>query len=144
MNKQIPAMPKTSVVGSFLPGDRNEAKYSLLHTGHKDDIYVHIALNRLCTQSGFYKILKGSHLSRHPGMTPVSDWSEADIDLKEGDAIIWRCDLAYFVSSGGGGKSRPSSYCGIGADLTWTYRSMAGHDLRLGDRPDRSDERLRT
>ena len=111
MQKKIPAMPKTSIVGSFLPGDPREARYSLLHVGNKDQIYVHIALNRLCWQSGFYNILKGSHLGRHPSRTPVNSWSSADINLEEGDAIIWRGDLAYFLSPGGGGKAYFSSCC---------------------------------
>lgn len=113
-------MPKTSTVGSFLPGDPRDVRYSLLHVGHQDQVYVHIALNRLCPPSGFYHILRGSHLRKHPANTPVASWSTVDIILEEGDAIIWRGDVSYFLSSGGGGKSRRSSHCSFDANLTRT------------------------
>lgn len=111
-------MPKNSVVGLFLPGDPSEAIYSLLHVGRKEHLYVHIALNRLSRQSGFFDILKGSHISKHPSRTPVAGWARTDLDLGEGDAIIWRGDLSYLLSSKGGGKSFLPSCYGVVASLT--------------------------
>lgn len=105
VKNKMPPMPKNSVVGRFLSGSPTKAIYSVLHVGHKEELYVHIALNRLCSQSGFFNLLKGSHISKHPSRTPVAGWARADFELEEGDAIIWRGDLSYLLSSRGGGKS---------------------------------------
>ena len=108
MQKSISALPKTTVVGSFLSGDPKDVKYLQLRVGRTDQIQVHIALNKLCSETGLYTILKGSHLSRHPSWTPEANWAHGDINLEEGDAMIWRGDMPYFLSSGGGGKSHIS------------------------------------
>ena len=98
-------MPRSTVVGHFLPGDSKDGLYSLLNVGYRHQLYVHIALNGLSTESGFFDILQGSHTGKHPTRTPVDEWLRASFNLNEGDAIIWRGDLTYLLSSKGGGKS---------------------------------------
>ncbi|CAD6585727.1 MAG: hypothetical protein ASARMPRED_002292 [Alectoria sarmentosa] len=104
MGKTIPKMPKANIVGSFENSDPTSFRKSILHTGSKDEIYVHIALTNLSPDNGFYTLLRGSHQTKHPGLTPVNDWIRTPIDLQEGDALVWRGDLSYLLSSNGGGK----------------------------------------
>ena len=105
MGKTIPKMPKANILGSFENSDPTSFRKSILHTGSKDEIYVHIALTDLSPDNGFYTLLRGSHQTKHPGLTPVNDWIRTPIALQEGDALVWRGDLSYLLSSNGGGES---------------------------------------
>ena len=104
MGKTIPKMPATNMIGSFQSSDSKDSEKSLLHIGSKDKIYVHVALTELSPENGFYTILRGSHQTRHPSLTPVDDWILSPITLLAGDALVWRGDLSYLLSSNGGGE----------------------------------------
>lgn len=104
MNKTIPKMPTTIMIGAFESSDPRDFRKSLLHIGSKDQLYVQIALTDLSPENGFYTVLRGSHQTKHPGLTPVEDWMYTPITLQEGDAFIWRGDLSYLLSSNGGGE----------------------------------------
>ena len=113
-NKQIPSMPATLVSGQFLATSLDDARHTLLHTGAKNKIYVTIALSTCNRATGMYSLLKKSHHDKNPRITPVSEWEQEDIALNPGDALIWRGDVSYMMSAGGGGK--------------WVC-SLAGHSL---------------
>ena len=97
-------MPSKSVIGSFTESDPGDIRHSLIHVGNANELYVHIALTPLSPETGFFHILAGSHRTKHPARTPVDDWSQTRIVLQEGDALVWRGDLHYLLSSKGGGE----------------------------------------
>ena len=104
MGKSIPKMPRESFIGSFIASDVRNITHSLLHVGNKNELNVTIALSSLSPENGFFRILRGSHRTKHPARTPVDDWNQTPIVLEEGDAVIWRGDLHYLLSSKGGGE----------------------------------------
>ena len=107
-------MPNANLVGCFKSSDPAHLRQELLHTGHGNIVYVHIALTRLSPETGFYDILKGSHRPNHPSLTPVNQWRRTPISLHPGDVFIWRGDLSYFTSPNGGGEYSLGSGLGLG------------------------------
>ena len=104
MGKSVPKEPSKCVVGSFTGREPKDFTQSSVHDGNKNKIYVCIALTYLSPETGFYNILRGSHLGKHPVPTSVRDRIKPAVVLREGDAIVWRGDLRYLLSSNHGGK----------------------------------------
>ncbi len=76
---------------------------SVPKSGRKDNALVIIALTKLDSTSGWFELLEGSH-QKSPEHKSVDDLKRADFVLEPGDAVIWRGDLSYYRTSGGGGK----------------------------------------
>ena len=104
MGKPIPKAPSKCVVGSFTESKPRDFAQSFVRVGNKNKLYVYIALTYLSQETGFYNILRGSHLGQHPAPTSVNDRIQTPVVLREGDAIVWRGDLRYLLSSNHGGK----------------------------------------
>ncbi|EQL29685.1 hypothetical protein BDFG_07738 [Blastomyces dermatitidis ATCC 26199] len=85
-------------VGIFRETEPNPEQ---LKTANENEIYVTIALTNLNSKSGWYTFYEGSRTSQ--AMTSLASWSTVSLDLKPGDAVIWRGDLLYLHSAGGGG-----------------------------------------
>ncbi len=93
-------MPKSINIGTFHSTSPDPSKPK---TGGRGQVYVTIALTDLNSESGWFVLLEGSHQQK-PESTPASEWKEASLNLSAGDAVVWRGDLAYLHSPGGGGK----------------------------------------
>ena len=104
MGKSIPKAPSRCVVGSFTESESRNFTQSFVHYGNENKLYVYIALTYVSPETGFYNIVRGSHLTEHPAPTLVNDQIKTPIFLGEGDAIVWRGDLRYSLSSKHGGK----------------------------------------
>ena len=104
MGKSIPKAPSKCVVGSFTESEPKDFAQSFVHSGNKNKLYVYIALTYLSPETGFYNILRGSHLGKYPAPIAVKDRIQTPVVLGEGDAIVWRGDLRYLLSSKHGGK----------------------------------------
>ena len=97
--------PLSTDVGEFLPAPESpHARYSTVHVGNKNVLYVTVALTPLAAENGLYTLLGGSHDKKNPRFTPVDLWDEVQVTLEPGDALIWRGDLKYLLSPGGGGR----------------------------------------
>lgn len=62
-----------------------------------------MALTDLSPKNGLFIFLAKSHKHISESAS-AAGWEESSLDLKAGDAVVWRGDLAYLHSSGGGGK----------------------------------------
>ena len=92
-------MPRSIGVGVFHQRDPDLRP----KTGRKGDALVTIALTKLNSATGWFDLLEGSHRSTSEH-TSISDFKRASFDLSPGDAVIWRGDLSYMHTPGGGGK----------------------------------------
>lgn len=70
-------------------------------TAKKGQVYVTIALTDLNPKTGWFIFLEGSH-RRASTTFSVAEWNQVGLDIKAGDAVVWRGDLSYLHSSGGG------------------------------------------
>jgi ectoine hydroxylase-related dioxygenase (phytanoyl-CoA dioxygenase family) len=93
-SKTIPP-PKSINVGIFHKIDTDPTRPK---TGLKGEVYVTIALSDLSPTNGLFIFLAKSHKRERV------EWEENRLDLKAGDVVVWRGDLAYLHSAGGGGK----------------------------------------
>jgi len=69
-------------------------------TGKKGQVYITIALTPLGSNNGWFEFLEGSH--KRNSTDPITKWKRAALTLEAGDAVVWRGDLVYLHSSGGG------------------------------------------
>ncbi|KAH8674389.1 hypothetical protein BGZ60DRAFT_429400 [Tricladium varicosporioides] len=97
--KSVPP-PKSINIGIFHETTPDPTK---MKTGLKGEVYVIIALTDLSPANGLFIFLAKSH-KRTSESASVVDWEESRLDLKAGDAVVWRGDLAYLHPPGGGGK----------------------------------------
>ncbi|GBF61957.1 hypothetical protein TMEN_4478 [Trichophyton mentagrophytes] len=93
--KPIPSAPDYIFAGIFR---ETEADPSKLKTAEDREIYVTIALTNLNSSNGWYTFYAGSRKNE-----PMISLNPVALDLRAGDAVIWRGDLVYFHSPGGGG-----------------------------------------
>ncbi|KAL3483312.1 hypothetical protein BJX62DRAFT_82559 [Aspergillus germanicus] len=93
-SKPLPNAPNDLFAGRF---HETNAEPTKLKTAQKNQVYATIALTDLSSSNGWYTFYEDSH-SR---TSPLSKL--AALDLKAGDAVVWRGDLVYIHSSGGGG-----------------------------------------
>lgn len=93
----VPSQPDHIFVGVFR---ETEADPKKLKTAERGEIYATIALTPLSSTNGWYTFYEGS---RANNPIPAGDRSTATVNLDVGDAVVWRGDLIYFHSSGGGG-----------------------------------------
>ncbi|CZT07728.1 uncharacterized protein RCO7_11218 [Rhynchosporium graminicola] len=92
--------PKSINIGIFHETNPDPTK---MKTGLKGEVYVTVALTDLSPANGLFIFLAKSHKHTSESASAVG-WEESRIDLKAGDAVLWRGDLVYLHSSGGGGK----------------------------------------
>ncbi|CZT13546.1 uncharacterized protein RAG0_17038 [Rhynchosporium agropyri] len=92
--------PKSINIGIFHETNSDPTK---MKTGLKGEVYVTVALTDLSPANGLFIFLAKSHKHTSESASAVG-WEENHIDLKAGDAVLWRGDLVYLHSSGGGGK----------------------------------------
>ncbi|KAF7877682.1 hypothetical protein EAF04_001353 [Stromatinia cepivora] len=100
--------PKPTNIGIFHPTKPVSTKKK---TGLKGEVYATVALTDLSPATGLFIFLAGSHKHTLEGNSN-DEWKECYLDLKAGDAIIWRGDLSYLHSSGGGGKFQTLVFVG--------------------------------
>jgi hypothetical protein len=93
-------VPKSINIGTFRPTIPDPLKAK---TGARGQIYVTLAFTKLSSATGWFELLEGSHRQK-PESTAPSEWKKANLELLAGDAVVWRGDLAYLHSPGGGGK----------------------------------------
>jgi ectoine hydroxylase-related dioxygenase (phytanoyl-CoA dioxygenase family) len=93
-SKPIPNAPNDLFTGRF---HETNAEPTKLKTAQKNQVYVTIALTDLSSSNGWYTFYEDSHSRTSPLSKLVA------LDLKAGDAVVWRGDLVYIHSSGGGG-----------------------------------------
>jgi ectoine hydroxylase-related dioxygenase (phytanoyl-CoA dioxygenase family) len=91
-------MPKSINVGIFNETNPDSTKNL---SGKKGEVYATLALTQLSPKNGLFIFLAGSH-RRTPGSSPTI-WRKFHANLSPGDALVWRGDLAYSHSPGGGG-----------------------------------------
>ncbi|OJJ44502.1 hypothetical protein ASPZODRAFT_135312 [Penicilliopsis zonata CBS 506.65] len=92
--KPVPKGPNDLFAGQF---HETNAEPTKLKTAQKDQVYATIALTDLSPSNGWYTFYEDSHSRTRPLSTLVAP------NLKAGDAMVWRGDLVYIHSSGGGG-----------------------------------------
>ncbi|KAM5485863.1 hypothetical protein McanCB56680_001551 [Microsporum canis] len=93
--KPIPLKPNYIFAGIFRETDADPSK---LKTAEEGEVYVTIALTNLNSNNGWYTFYAGSRKNE-----PMTCSHPVALDLRAGDAVIWRGDLIYFHSPGGGG-----------------------------------------
>lgn len=96
--KPVPSKPDHIFVGTFR---ETEADPNMLKTAEDSEVYVTIALTDLSPNNGWYTFYASSR--KNQPMTSLTTLKTVTLDLKAGDAVIWRGDLIYFHSPGGGG-----------------------------------------
>jgi len=106
--------------------------YSMLQSHNSLQIYVLIALNHLNSAVGLYTFFYGSHGPLHPRHTPVSSWyaGNGDLNLSPGDAIIYRGDISYLLSPGGGGMFEILVYDWGLETIDLTGKDGRKHDIK--------------
>lgn len=97
--KSVPP-PKSINIGIFYETTLDLTK---IKTGLKGEVYVTVALTDLSPINGLFIFLAKSH-KRTPENASAVSWEESRLDLKAGDVVVWRGDLAYLHSSRGGRK----------------------------------------
>lgn len=102
--KPVPSQPDHIFVGIFR---ETEADPKKLKTAEKGEIYATIALTPLSPTNGWYNFYEGSR-ARRPIL--AGNNSIATLSLDVGDAVVWRGDLIYFHSPGGGGMFQTIVY----------------------------------
>ncbi|KAF4227343.1 hypothetical protein CNMCM8980_002704 [Aspergillus fumigatiaffinis] len=93
-SKPVPKAPNDLFAGQF---HETNAEPTKLKTAQKNQVYATIALTDLNPSNGWYTFYEDSHSRTSPLSKLVA------LDLKAGDAVVWRGDLVYIHSSGGGG-----------------------------------------
>lgn len=99
----VPSQPDHIFIGIFRETKPDPKK---LKTAERGEIYATIALTPLSPDNGWYNFYEGSRASK-----PLAhDNPIATLNLDIGDAIVWRGDLIYFHSPGGGGMFQTIAY----------------------------------
>jgi ectoine hydroxylase-related dioxygenase (phytanoyl-CoA dioxygenase family) len=91
--------PKSLNIGIFHETTPDPTKKK---TGLKGEVYVTVALTNLNPENGLFIFLAKSH--KRTSENTSAGWKESRLDLMAGDAVVWRGDMAYLHSFGGGGK----------------------------------------
>jgi len=94
LQKPVPPSPESIHIGIFHTTDANPLK---LKTAGENRVYVTIALTDLGPSNGWFTFFEGSHRERTQLGRKVA------LDLKAGDAVVWRGGLVYHDTPGGGG-----------------------------------------
>ncbi|KAL4958857.1 uncharacterized protein BDV14DRAFT_23743 [Aspergillus stella-maris] len=77
------------------------------YTAFKDEIYATIALTPLSPGNGWYIFYEGTRAN----ISEVNvDTKKATLSLDIGDVVVWRGDLLYFHTTGGGGMFQTIAY----------------------------------
>lgn len=77
------------------------------YTAFKDEIYATIALTPLSPETGWYIFYEGTRANEKE---PKDNTRKAALSLDIGDVVVWRGDLLYFHSAGGGGMFQTIAY----------------------------------
>ncbi|EAS29654.3 uncharacterized protein CIMG_08400 [Coccidioides immitis RS] len=91
----LPLRPTNVFAGMFRETNADPNK---LKTAEEGEVYITIALTDLSPKNGWYTFYPGSRKTQ-----PLTSMEPVALDLKAGDAVIWRGDLVYFHTPGGGG-----------------------------------------
>jgi hypothetical protein len=101
--RPVPPAPDHIFAGIFRETRADPRKFK---TAEKGEVYVTIALTDLSPDNGWYVFFEGSR-ANHP---VVDGYKTGVLSLKAGDAVVWRGDLVYFHSPGGGGMFETLAY----------------------------------
>jgi len=71
-------------------------------TAGKGQVYLTIALTDLGTVNGWFIFLEGSHKRDPSPPFSIAQWKQVSLNVDAGDAVVWRGDLIYLHSPGGG------------------------------------------
>ncbi|KAE8371115.1 hypothetical protein BDV26DRAFT_303177 [Aspergillus bertholletiae] len=102
--KPVPLQPDHIFAGIFRETVADPKK---LKTAEKGEIYVTIALTPLSPANGWYTFYRGARANQS---APTSETPKDALNLDIGDAVVWRGDLIYIHSSGGGGMFQTIVY----------------------------------
>ncbi|KAL9123960.1 MAG: hypothetical protein Q9217_006664 [Psora testacea] len=101
LDRTIVPTPKHINIGIFHESNPDPTKAM---TAGEGKVYVTVALTDLNPKTGWFVLLKGSHRRESKKTISIAQWEQVSLDVKAGDAIVWRGDLGYLHSSGGGGS----------------------------------------
>ncbi|EEH35725.1 hypothetical protein PAAG_00048 [Paracoccidioides lutzii Pb01] len=95
LQKSVAKAPDYISIGIFHETDADPTK---LKTAGEGRVYATIALTDLGPNNGWFAFFEGSHKQKK---SPLK--GPTTVNMKAGDAFVWRGELVYHHSSGGGG-----------------------------------------